>query len=156
MNLASNTAPVASTPHQGVAAIHPRLACLTRCWRDDLSRVGPLIPAPIKRLSGHAKLNNEVSREVPRFDLTPFFPPQPHQGVFIALPMIIRASSDARRVHRLRSSTAPLTTKGTILLAVCLLLLLGRLKYFIEVVDRGSRYAPPAVFGRFSFRFLGD
>jgi hypothetical protein len=111
MNLASNTAPVASTPHQGVAAIHPRLACFTRRWRDDLSRVLAL-PAPIKRLSGHAKLNNEASREVVRFDLTPFFPPQPHQGVFIALPMIIRASSNARRVHRLWSSTAPLTTKG--------------------------------------------
>jgi hypothetical protein len=40
MNLASNTAPVASTPYQGVAAIHPRLACFTRRWRDDLSRVG--------------------------------------------------------------------------------------------------------------------
>jgi hypothetical protein len=114
------------------------------------------LASSVQRFSGHAKLNNEVSREVLRFDLTPFVPPQPHQGVFIALPMIIRASSNARRVHRLRSSTAPLTTRGTILLAVCLLLLLGRLKYFVEVVDRGSRYAPPAVFGRFSFCFFGD
>ena len=45
--------------------------------------LAPLIPAPIKRLSGHAKPNDEVSSEALRFDLTPFFPPQPHQGVFI-------------------------------------------------------------------------
>jgi hypothetical protein len=49
---------------------------------DDPSGVC-LIPAPIKRLSGRPELNNEVSREVLRFDLTPFLPPQPYQGGLI-------------------------------------------------------------------------
>jgi len=43
-----------------------------------------LIPAPIKPLSGHAKLNNEVPRKILRLDLAPFLPPKPHQGDLVA------------------------------------------------------------------------
>jgi hypothetical protein len=44
--------------------------------RNDLAGV-ELIPAPIKRLSGRPKLNNEVSREVLRLSFAPLLLPQP-------------------------------------------------------------------------------
>jgi hypothetical protein len=47
--------------------------------RNDLAGV-ELIPAPIKRLSGRPKLNNEVSREVLRLGLATFLAPEAHQG----------------------------------------------------------------------------
>ena len=49
---------------------------------DDLPGI-ELIPAPVKVLGDCPKLDNEVSREVLRLDLTAFLPPQPHQGDLI-------------------------------------------------------------------------
>jgi hypothetical protein len=70
MNLASNTAPVPSTLPSRVAAIQPRPGVLRGLWASVTTwPVVGIIPAAIKRLSGHAKLNKEVSREVLRFDL---------------------------------------------------------------------------------------
>ena len=83
MTLASNTTPVPSPPNPGWPPSTPGLRALRAAGVMTCPVSAPLIPAPIKRLSGHAKLNDEVSREALRFDLTPFFPPQPHQGVFI-------------------------------------------------------------------------
>jgi hypothetical protein len=47
-----------------------------------LSGIG-LIPAPVQVLSGNAKLDNEIAREVFRLDLAALFPPEPEKGSFI-------------------------------------------------------------------------
>ena len=81
MNLASNTAPLASTRPSRVAAIHRSAG-----WRtlsldvgDDLPGIG-LVPAAVKLLGGQAELDDEVAGEVLRLDLAPLFPPKAKQG----------------------------------------------------------------------------
>jgi hypothetical protein len=49
---------------------------------DHLPRI-ELVPAPVQILSGGPKLDNEVPREILRFDLTSLLPPQPRQGDLI-------------------------------------------------------------------------
>ena len=115
MTLASSTTPVPSPPNPGWPPSTPGLRALRAADVMTCPVSAPLIPVPIKRLSGHAKLNDEVSREVPRFD-QPRFSRHSRTKASSSLPMIIWASdSNARRVHKLRSSTRPLTTRGMIL-----------------------------------------
>ena len=84
MNLASNTAPLASTRPSRVAAIHRTAGCRIRRWTSVIDLPGiELVPAPVKILGDRPKLDNEVPREVLRLDLPAFLPPQPHQGDLI-------------------------------------------------------------------------
>jgi hypothetical protein len=77
MNLASNTAPLLSTPPVQGAGHPPQRGALgvTLHVRDHLARWGCVTPTQIKPLSDHAKLNNEVPRDVPRLGLAAFLPP---------------------------------------------------------------------------------
>jgi hypothetical protein len=72
MNLASNTAPVAST--------RPSSVLLYVC--KQLSGID-LIPASVQVLGRNTKLDNKVAGQVLRLDFPALFPPQPEQGGFI-------------------------------------------------------------------------
>ena len=80
MNLASKTAPVASTRPSRVAPIHSdrRMPDLPLDVRDDLTGIG-LVPAPVQLLGGQAELDDEVAGQVLRLDLAAFFPPKPEE-----------------------------------------------------------------------------
>jgi hypothetical protein len=47
--------------------------------RDDVTSIR-LVPAPVKLLGGQTKLDDEVARQVLRFDLPALFPPLPQEG----------------------------------------------------------------------------
>ncbi len=81
MNLASNTAPVASTMPSRVAAIQRTTGCFTRRWTrgEDLAGVA-LEPVAIEGFGHDPELDDEVAGEVLRFDLAALFPPQAQQG----------------------------------------------------------------------------
>ena len=72
MNLASNTAPVAST--------RPSSVLLYVC--KQLSGID-LIPASVQVLGRNTELNDEIARQVLRLDLAPLFPPEPEEGGFV-------------------------------------------------------------------------
>ena len=84
MNLASKTAPVASTMPSRVAAIQRTTGCWTRRWTPV--RTWPVlrsIPVAVEGFGDHPKLDDEVAREVLRLDLAALLPPQPDEGGFI-------------------------------------------------------------------------
>ena len=80
MNLASNTASVATTRPSRVAAIHRRAGwrILPLNIRNDLAGVG-FIPAPIEVFGYDAELDDEITGQVLRFDLAALFAPEPQQ-----------------------------------------------------------------------------
>jgi hypothetical protein len=49
---------------------------------EDLPGIA-LVPVPIERLGLDPELNNEVPREVLRFNLASLFAPEPNQGRFV-------------------------------------------------------------------------
>ena len=87
MNLASNTAPVASTRPSSVAAIQRSggMPDLPLDVRDDLTGIG-LVPAPVELLGDQAELDDEVAGQVLWLDLAALFPPQPQQGGLVVRP----------------------------------------------------------------------
>ena len=84
MNLASNTAPVASTMPSRVAAIQRTTGCCTRRWTvgEDLAGVA-FEPVAVEGLGHHPELDDEVAGEVLRLDLAALFPPQAEQGSLV-------------------------------------------------------------------------
>ena len=100
MNLASNTAPVASTMPSRVAAIQRTTGCCTRRW--TAVRTWPVlrsIPLPVERLGHDAELDDKVAGEILRLDLAAFLAPQPKQGGSSS-PMMIRASEPPMKRRR--------------------------------------------------------
>ena len=85
MNLASNTAPRALNPavQGGRHPLQRRVFDVALDVNDELPGIS-LVPSSIKLLSDRPKLDNEVSGQVFRLDLSAFLPPQPHQGDLIA------------------------------------------------------------------------
>ena len=84
MNLASNTAPVASTMPSRVAAIQRTTGCCTRRWTPV--RTWPVLRSnqtAIEGLGHDAELDDEVAGEVLGLDLAALFPPQANQGGFV-------------------------------------------------------------------------
>ena len=84
MNLASNTAPVASTTPSRVAAIQRTTGCCTRRW--TAVRTWPVLRSYQCRLRGSVttpELDDEVAGQVLRLDLAAFFPPEAEQGGFV-------------------------------------------------------------------------
>ena len=49
---------------------------------EDMARVG-LIPTSIEVFGGQAELDDEIAREILRFNLTPLLSPQPQKGSLI-------------------------------------------------------------------------
>ena len=84
MNLASKTAPLASTRPSSVAAIQrePGVPDMRLHIRDHLTCIS-LVPASVQFLGNRPKLYNEVAREVLRLDLAAFLPPQSQEGGFL-------------------------------------------------------------------------
>ena len=76
MNLASKTAPVASTRPSSVAAIQRSAGCqiLALDIREDLAAVG-LEPAPVQVFGRKPKLNDEIAGQILRLDLAAFLLP---------------------------------------------------------------------------------
>ena len=84
MNLASKTAPVASTMPSRVAAIQRTTGCCTRRWTSV--RTWPVLRSYQCRLRGSVttpELDDEVAGEVLRLDLAALFPPEAEQGAFV-------------------------------------------------------------------------
>ena len=85
MNLASNTAPVASTMPSRVAAIQRTTGCCTRRWTSVRTCPGVAFePMPVQGFGDQAELDDEIAGEVLRLDLAPLLPPQMHQGGIVA------------------------------------------------------------------------
>ena len=84
MNLASNTAPVASIIPSRVAPSQRTTGCRTRRWTSliDLSGVA-LVPVPVKGFGREPKLDDEIAGEVLRLDLAAFLLPQAQEGGFV-------------------------------------------------------------------------
>jgi len=83
MNLASNTAPVASTMPSSVAAIQlHRVVNLPLHLGDDVAGVA-LIPMPVERLGHRAELDNKVARQILRLYFAALLPPETNQGHLI-------------------------------------------------------------------------
>ena len=80
MNLASNTAPVASTIPSRVAPIQRlhRVAHMPLHLRDHLAGIA-LIPEPIEVLGHGPELDHQIARQVLRLDLAALLAPQPQQ-----------------------------------------------------------------------------
>src|SRR5262249_40225748 len=76
MNLASNTASVASTMPSSVAAIQRMAECLTWRWTSITRR--PVLRSYQERLSSGrgAELDNKVAGQVLRLNLAPFLLPE--------------------------------------------------------------------------------
>ena len=84
MNLASKTAPVASTRPSTVAASHRTVGCWTLRWTSVM--VWPVLRSYQRRLRSSVARPSWTMRlpdEVLRLDLAAFLPPQPHQRRFI-------------------------------------------------------------------------
>ena len=84
MNLASNTAPLASTRPSSVAAIQRRAGCRTCRWTSVMTC--PVLASYQRRLRSSvasAELDDEIAGQVLRLDLAALFPPEPQQGGLI-------------------------------------------------------------------------
>src|SRR6266568_4660962 len=80
MNLASKTAPVASTTPSRVAANHRiKMADSPLDVRKCLTGIA-LEPAPIEGLSHNSELDDEISGQILGLDLSPLYSPKPKQG----------------------------------------------------------------------------
>ena len=84
MNLASNTAPLASTRPSSVAAIHVWIGVPDPPLdvRDGLPGIA-LVPAPVEVLGDEPELDDQIAGQVLRLDLAALLPPQPDQGGFV-------------------------------------------------------------------------
>ena len=84
MNLASNTAPLASHPaiERRRHPAEPWMPDMRLHVRNDLPGIG-LVPAPVEVLGDGPKLDNEVAREVLRLDLTALLAPKAQQGALV-------------------------------------------------------------------------
>jgi hypothetical protein len=60
--------------------------------RYSLAGIG-LVPAPVQLLGRNAKLDNQIARQVLRFDFATLFPPEPEE-------MMIRASEPPIKYRR--------------------------------------------------------
>jgi hypothetical protein len=71
---------------------------------DQLARIG-LIPAPIQVFCRKTELDNEIARQVLRFDLTALFAPKPDQGGFVVAhdDPGIRAANEGAPVYSVES-----------------------------------------------------
>ena len=81
MNLASNTAPLASTMPSSVAAIQRITGWRTQLWTSFTTC--PVVRSyqrPVQVLSCEPELDDKVAREVFPLRLTPLFPPKALQG----------------------------------------------------------------------------
>jgi hypothetical protein len=81
MNLASNTAPVASTTPSRVAAIQRTTGCCIRRWTPV--RTWPELRSNQWRLRGsvtNPELDDEIAGEVLGLDLAALFPPEANEG----------------------------------------------------------------------------
>lgn len=84
MNLASNTAPVPCTRPSRVAPIHLWTGCLTLlCTSSDAVAAGSLVPGPVEVLCGRSKLNDQLTTQINRLDLTSLLSPEPREFVSI-------------------------------------------------------------------------
>ena len=101
MNLASNTAPLASTRPSSVAAIQRSAGCWTRCLdiRDDLPGIG-LVPAPVEVLGDQPRAGRSRLPDRSSGSTSPRFSRHSRSRAASSSPMMIRASEPPMKERR--------------------------------------------------------